>query len=177
MGFLNRSADCSRTKRITDILIRMINKTTLLAIRTLIHLGRQKENIIRSPRQVAETLGESPTYLAKVTRLLVKAGILRAEKGAHGGVYLGRLPNGITLLQIVEACQGAVVGDYCRPDCDKRSVCSYHLAAEQLRAAIVGVLSVWTLQQLMERPISRVPGNLGGLICLMAGGQSANLPQ
>ncbi|MEZ5353998.1 MAG: Rrf2 family transcriptional regulator [Bryobacteraceae bacterium] len=155
----------------------MITKTTLLAIRTLIHLGRREDRVIRSPRQIAEALEESPTYLAKVARMMVKAGILRAEKGAHGGVYLCQLPADITLLQIVEACQGTIVGDYCRPDCDKRKVCSYHVAAEQLRVAIVGVLSAWTLEQLMQRPISRVPESLGGLVCLMAGGQPTILQQ
>lgn len=149
----------------------MINKTTILAIRTLIHMGRQADNAVRSPRQMAETLQESPTYLAKVTRLLVKAGILRAEKGAHGGVYLSRRPGDITLLQIVEACQGAIVGDYCRPDCDKRVICSYHLAAEELRVAIVGVLGEWTLARLMERPSSTKVAQFSGLVCLMTGGQ------
>ena len=149
----------------------MINKTTLLAIRTLIHMGQQSANAVRSPRQMAEALNESPTYLAKVTRLLAKAGILRAEKGVRGGVYLGRVPGDITLLQIVEACQGAIVAAHCRPDCDKRGICSYHLAAEQLRTAIVGVLSEWTLSGLMERPSSRRMASVPGLVCLMAGRQ------
>jgi len=149
----------------------MINKTTILALRTLIHMGWQSDNAIRSPRQMAELLGESPTYLAKVTRLLVKAGILRAEKGVRGGVYLSRRPGDITLLQIVEACQGAIVGDYCRPDCDKRVICSYHLAAEELRVAIIGALGGWTLARLMERPSSSKVTQLSGMVCLMTGGQ------
>ncbi|MFN7926065.1 MAG: Rrf2 family transcriptional regulator [Bryobacteraceae bacterium] len=149
----------------------MISKTTILAVRTLMHIGKHKGNAVHSPRQVAEVLKESPTYLAKVTRQLVKSGILRAEKGAHGGVYLGRAAGDITLLEIVEACQGAIVGDYCRPECDKRLTCSYHVAAQELRDAIVSVLSQWTLERLMERPSSNRVGHLTGLICLMAGGQ------
>lgn len=149
----------------------MISKTTVLAIRTLVHLSRQRDNAVRSPRQLAEAMGESPTYLAKVTGLLVKAGILRAERGAHGGVYLCRRPAEITLLNIVEACQGALVGDACRPGCDKRVVCSFHLAAEELRLAIEGVLSSWTLERLTERASSSKLSSLGGLICLMNGGQ------
>ena len=148
----------------------MINKTTLLAIRALIHIGRQQGKAVRSPRQIAAVLDESPTYLAKVTRLLVKAGILRAEKGAHGGVYLGRTPSEVLLLEVVEACQGVIVGDYCRPGCDKRMTCSYHAAAEELRAAIVGVLSQWTLAKLMERPSSPKLAQLTGLSCLMTPG-------
>lgn len=152
----------------------MINKTTILAVRTLIHMGRQKDNPVRSPRQMAEELGESPSYLAKVTRQLVKAGILRAEKGVHGGVYLGRRAQAVTLLQIVEACQGTILGDYCRTGCDRRMICSYHAAAEELREAIVKVLSEWTLARLMERASSGKVGAREGFVCLMAGGQPAS---
>lgn len=151
----------------------MINKTTLIAIRTLIYMGRQQGNAVRSPRQIAEVLGESPTYLAKVTRLLVKSGILRAEKGAHGGVYLGRAPRSILLLEIVEACQGAIVGAYCQPGFDRRITCSYHAAAEELRTAIVEVLSQWTLSKLMERPSSPQIVQLNGFACLMTSRQPA----
>lgn len=151
----------------------MINKTSLLAVRTLIHLSRDRDHAVRSPRQLAETLRESPTYLAKVTGLLVKAGMLRAEKGARGGVYLSKAPADITLLQVVEACQGSIVGDYCRPDCDKRIVCSYHLAADELRTAIVKVLDAWTIERLSTRASSSKVGDIGGIVCLMAGGQPA----
>ena len=149
----------------------MISKTALIAFRTLVHMGTHRDNVVRSPRKIAEALGESATYLAKVTRLLVKADILRAEKGARGGVYLRRAPHEITLLDIVEACQGAIAGDFCKPGCDKKMICSYHVAAEELRAAIVGVLSQWTLANLMERPSSPKLAQLTGVACLMAGGQ------
>jgi Rrf2 family protein len=151
----------------------MISKTTLLAIRVLNFLGRQPGNSVLSQRKMAEALQESPTYLAKVTRELVRAGILRAEKGARGGVHISRAPNEITLLQIVEACQGAIVGDYCSPDCDRRSVCSYHRAAEELHLAMVRVLSRWTMARLMERPSSNRVTPPGGSFCRMTGGQSA----
>lgn len=147
----------------------MINKTSVLAIRTLIFMGQQTDNAVRSPRQMAEALGESPTYLSKVTQLLARAGILRAEKGVHGGVYLGRPPADVTLLQIVEACQGSIVAPNCRPDCDRRMTCSYHVAAEELRVAIVGVLSGWTLARLMVRSSAsaKAKAPLPGLACLM----------
>ncbi len=150
----------------------MITKTTRLAIRLLIHLGRGNPELVQSPRAIAEALEESPTYLAKVTRLLVKAGILRAEKGAHGGVYLAKPAERITLLAIVEGCQGSIVGDYCQPGCNTKITCSYHAAAEELRTAIVGVLSQWNLVRLMERPYSSKVAT-HGLACVMTGGQRA----
>ena len=91
----------------------MFTKTTLSAMRTLVYLGLSRREEPISPRHIAETLGESPTYLAKVVRYLVKPGILRARRGVTGGVVLNRLPGEITLQSVVEACQGAILGDFC----------------------------------------------------------------
>ena len=59
----------------------MLTKTTISAIRTLTYLGLHAgDKVPLSPRYLAEELGESPTYLAKVVRHLVKVGILRASR-------------------------------------------------------------------------------------------------
>jgi DNA-binding IscR family transcriptional regulator len=56
----------------------MLSGTSLSALRALIYLG-QRAPAVLSPRHIAAELGESPTYLSKVTTQLVKAGVLRAE--------------------------------------------------------------------------------------------------
>lgn len=130
----------------------MITKTSLLATRALLYLAKDQQEVATSPRNIALRLGESQTYLAKVLRSLVKAGILRAEHGSKGGVLLNKHPNEITLLAIVEACQGAIVGSYCQNIEDVGVTCSFHQAAVELREAIVGVLSHWSLEQLAKSP-------------------------
>ncbi|MBI4907907.1 MAG: Rrf2 family transcriptional regulator [Acidobacteria bacterium] len=142
----------------------MISKTTILAIRTLMHLAQQPPQAVLTPRSIAEALHESPSYLAKVTRLLVKAGTLRAEKGVHGGVHLTRPAEKVTLLEIVEACEGAILGGFCEEGCGRHRICSYHVSTKELRAAVVGVYSRWTLARLMERPCVHA----GTSACLMA---------
>lgn len=130
----------------------MVNKTSLIAIRTLMLLGQASPRTCLSPRQLAEALQESPTYMAKVCRLLVRHGILRARKGVKGGVWLERAPKDLTLLAVVEACQGTIVGDYCTEVLSLDNVCGFHLAAVELHEAITGVLRRWTLARLLERP-------------------------
>lgn len=145
----------------------MLTKTTLSAIRALVHMAGQDHAAIHSPRQIAEVLHESPTYLAKTTRLLVKAGLLRAAKGAKGGVRLAMPPSRIGLLAVVEACQGTIVGDYCQAGCPPGSTCAFHDAALQLQESIVRVLSKWTIAQLAEKPFSATRRR-AGLPCVMA---------
>jgi Rrf2 family protein len=146
----------------------MLTKTSLLAIRALLWLAQHGRDTSVPPRRVAEALGASPTYLAKVSRLLVRAGVLRAEKGVKGGVRLARLPDQITLLAIVEACQGALLADYCEAGCDVSRACAFHQAAEELHRAVTGILSRWTLAQLVERP-RPAPGLGPSLKCVLAG--------
>lgn len=48
-------------------------------------------------------------YLLKILQQLVKAKILRSKRGPHGGFFLARPANKITLLQIIEAVNGPMV--------------------------------------------------------------------
>ncbi len=130
----------------------MFTKTSISAIRALTYLGLNSTGQPISPRHMAERLGESPTYLAKVVRHLVKAGILRAHRGVAGGVTLNRPPDQISLLSIAEACQGAILGDFCQDAEELEKTCAFHQAAAELHGAIVGVLSRWTLADLLQKP-------------------------
>ena len=128
----------------------MLSKTTISALRALIYLARQGDRSCMSPRRIAEALDESPTYLAKSLRHLVKKGILRAEKGVHCGVRLGKQPTDVTLLSIVEACQGAIVSEFWQPSRQSPSYCGFRRATLDLHDAITGVLSRWTLARFLE---------------------------
>src|SRR5262245_66347380 len=119
----------------------MLTKTTLSAIRELIHLATSSEGKPLSPRSIAARLGLSPTYTAKVTAHLARAGILQTHRGVQGGVTLARRPESITLLEIFEACQGKVVGDHCQSGVPPQHSCSFHQVAARLHQAIVEVLA------------------------------------
>jgi Rrf2 family protein len=146
----------------------VITKTTLLATRALVFLAEAEQGLVASPRSIAARLDESPAYMAKVLRSLVKAGILRAEHGRRGGVLLNRRPSEVTLLAIVEACQGSIAGSYCQDIDDLRTTCAFHRAASELQHSIVNVLSRWSLAQLAAspRPTKRLPGEMH---CMMMG--------
>jgi Rrf2 family protein len=146
----------------------MLTRTSLSAIRSLVYLGLKTDQEPISPRRIAEALQESPTYLAKVASQLVKAGILRAHRGVLGGVTLARNPRSITLLAIVEACQGQFVGSFCSDVPDTTRSCAFHRAGLELYEAVVRVLSKWTLADLIQKPLPAVP--IAGIDCLMTTG-------
>lgn len=145
--------------------LHLLSRTTITAIRALQYIALESSGRRVSPREVAVRLGESPSYMSKIARELVKAGILHAERGAKGGAYLARDPGEITLLQIVEACQGEVVGRFCKDVRNPSATCSFHQAAFELHQAIHSILSGWTLRQLLARPVGADDASVS---CLMA---------
>jgi len=139
----------------------MLTGTSELAIRALIVIGLDDGGEPLSPNQLAERLACSPSYLAKVLRGLVRAGILESFRGARGGVLLAREPEEVTLLDITEASQGVLVRNYCREiDVGAVPVCAFHQAMVEIREATTNILSRWTLADLLERPApgAEIPG-------------------
>ncbi|MCC6586553.1 MAG: Rrf2 family transcriptional regulator [Bryobacterales bacterium] len=152
----------------------MLAKTSLTAVRALLELGLQRPGTCLSPRRLAESLGESPTYMAKVVRHMVKAGILEAEKGVKGGVRLLLAPEAITLQAVVEACHGAIIGNFCKSTRPMAASCSFHRATLELHVAVTGVLSRWTLADLLKTPAA-VDHPEYGPPCLMARGHMVSV--
>lgn len=148
----------------------MMNGSSISAVRVLLWLARQERRACWSPRRLAEVLGESPSYLAKVLRRLVRQGILEVERGVRGGVRLVRDPEEITLLAVVEACQGKIIGNYCRSARPDRDLCSFHRAARELHEAVCGVLGRWTIARLLQKPQASGSADTG-IPCLMAEGR------
>lgn len=130
----------------------MLTKTSQSAVKALVFMVLEGSAEPVSPRQMADSIGESPSYMAKITQMLVKAGILRAYRGVSGGVTLLRDPKLVTLLDIVEACQGKILGNYCRDSDGMEEVCGYHQAMLELHQETTSVLSRWTLAELAARP-------------------------
>jgi Rrf2 family protein len=62
---------------------------------------------IASAAQLAEHYELPAAYLAKQLQVLVRAGLLSATTGPRGGFRLARDPGEITLLDLVEAIDGA----------------------------------------------------------------------
>jgi Rrf2 family protein len=131
----------------------MIGNTTALAIKAILFLSLDGSSTPVAPRLIADQLGASPTYTAKVMRSLVRAGILRAYRGAQGGVTLSRPSEEITMRAVLEACQGQIFGDLCSDTPSLDGVCSFHRAMAELHDSIIEVLSKWSIADLAQCPV------------------------
>ena len=76
------------------------------AIRAMIHLACLPEGGVALRSDIAEAQRIPSSFMAKILRNLVRAGLLRSSRGVHGGFSLARPAYEINMLEVVEAIEG-----------------------------------------------------------------------
>ncbi|MEK7483853.1 MAG: Rrf2 family transcriptional regulator [Planctomycetota bacterium] len=132
----------------------MLTDTSIFGIQALIYIYlNNNDGEPVSPKTIAKDLNLSQSYMGKITRQLTKANILRSYHGAKGGVALNQAAKEITLLAIVEAFQGFIIGNHCQQTSHHpKPVCSFHEAMLEIHQSVIQILSKWTLHDLALRP-------------------------
>ena len=146
----------------------MLTQASELAIQSLLILGLRGADEPIPPRELARQMNCSHSYLSKVLGALTREGLLVSVRGARGGVIFVEDPSEVTLLSIVEACDGFLVGNYCRSlGIAPEAVCGFHESMKEVHDSVKAVLRKWRLSDLLARPVSvRGDGRVGG--CKMA---------
>jgi Rrf2 family protein len=139
-------------------------------------LAQLEPGATASAAQLADYYDLPAPYLAKQLQALVRAGVLSATTGPRGGFRLARAASEITLLQIVEAVDGASTPYECReirrqgrgalPPEECRSIC---VLAEKMagahrawRASLAGVSLADILAELPAHAPERTRSRLTG---------------
>ena len=87
-------------------------------------------------------------FLAKIFRQLVEGGILLSAKGPGGGFALARPAHEISVLQVIEAVDGATRTDACvvgLSRCDDTMPCPQHDLFKPIRQRLKAYLATTTL--------------------------------
>lgn len=84
------------------------SEAAAMAIHGMVQLARHPDGRACA-RSLAQGSRSSETHMVKVCQRLVRAGLLRARRGAHGGFALARDPETIRLLDVYEAIEGTIV--------------------------------------------------------------------
>jgi Rrf2 family protein len=80
------------------------------ALHALTILAGQKNGISMASHLIARAEGIPEKFLLKILNPLARAGLLRSIKGPHGGYWLAKPANEVTLLEVVEAVDGPIRG-------------------------------------------------------------------
>lgn len=105
-------------------------------------------------RDIARRQQISLRYLEHLITPLVAAGMVRSIRGARGGVWLARPPEGIRLSEVIQLLEGSTAPVECvnHPEtCDRSSFCVTRDVWRELKKATDEILSSTTVQDLVER--------------------------
>ena len=83
------------------------------AVRAVLYLAKIGPELRAATSQIAQEQPIPPSFLAKIVSQLSVAGLLQTSRGARGGVSLARVPEQISLLEVVEAIDGPILLNEC----------------------------------------------------------------
>jgi Rrf2 family protein len=88
-----------------------LSEAASIAIHSMILIAKNegRSNVV----YIAETMGFSKHHVAKVLQKLVKAELLKSNRGPAGGFSVNKPINEINLLQIYEIIEGKIVDHEC----------------------------------------------------------------
>ncbi len=120
----------------------------------LMNLARRAPGEMAMIEEVSRMEKIPGSFLAKIFQHLVKAGLVRSNRGAHGGFALARNPAQITVLEIIEAIEGKIIFQRCKldkPDCQHVGGCAVCGLFEQAQDGVKEVLARTSLGGLLAR--------------------------
>jgi Rrf2 family protein len=79
----------------------MISQTAEYALRAIVYLADQGE--ARTTQQIAAATRVPTSYLSKVMQLLSRAGVVKSQRGLHGGFTVVRSPDELSVWDVINA--------------------------------------------------------------------------
>lgn len=121
----------------------MLSATAQYALRALGYLASQDSDTVVLGRELAEQTGVPASYLSKILLLLNRAGLVQAARGTGGGYRLARLPDEISLIEIVDPIDNVRRLDDCvmgLEECSEESPCAMHEWWKRVRTDYLNML-------------------------------------
>ena len=141
----------------------LMSKRADYGIRAMIDVATRSpdERIIIA--EIAERQRIPPVFLAKIIPQLAKAGLLRTTRGVKGRVELGRSPEQINLLEIIEAVEGPPALNrctLCADACDLTATCPIYPVWVKAQRDLNNTLASTRLADMVQRA-TMVRGQVG----------------
>ncbi|PLX01506.1 MAG: hypothetical protein C0595_14440 [Marinilabiliales bacterium] len=131
-----------------------LSNTSQYAIRVVSYMTFEDEDIYSASSLISK-LGVSDKYLKRILTQLSEHGILRSTQGRYGGYILGKSPDKITLIEIVQAMEsvekyfGCVLGF---ESCTDEDPCTLHNKWAPIRNELMEFLNKTTIKDVLSNP-------------------------
>lgn len=125
------------------------------AVRAMLAVARAPADRPMSGPAIAAEMGVPARFLPQITGALVRAGLLTSRAGRSGGYQLARPADRISILDVIDAADGAGRRQTCvlrGGPCRARGSCDVHDVFFAAQEALLGRLREATLASVTERP-------------------------
>jgi Rrf2 family protein len=133
----------------------MLTITAQHAIRALVELARLDASQTMLGKELARRASIPANYLSKILWTLRSTGIIVATRGTGGGYRLGRPPDAICLIDVVELFDKVRTANGCllsgAHHCSDDTACAAHASWSDVKKAYTQFLNTTTLATLVSR--------------------------
>jgi len=123
------------------------------AVRAMLALTRGAGNGLLSARRISDAMDIPVRFLPQVLADLQRAGLIEAAPGRSGGYRLSRDPDGVSLLEVIEAVEGDSRRQSCvlrGGPCGMDGFCDVHAVFFEGQEALRGTFARSTLADLAK---------------------------
>ncbi len=129
------------------------------SIRAMIDIASQPAGTLVLTHEIAQRQDIPRAFLVKIISRLTQAGLLRAYRGAAGGVSLSCPPEQVNVLEVIEAVEGPIHLNRClirAGECPRDKSCAMHLVWIKAQRQLVELLRSTRLSDLVGNGVSLV---------------------
>ena len=128
----------------------MISQTVEYSLRAIVTLADRHDNAM-TVRQIAAITKVPGPYLSKLMQRLVRAGLVRSQRGLGGGFSLERQPSEVTMWDIVEAVDPLKRIESCPLGIERHTeLCSLHRRIDQAISGVEQAFRATTLAEMVS---------------------------
>ncbi len=150
-----------------------LSRRTDYALRAITYLSVRQENGPCSISEISRVEKIPREFTAKVLKELCRSGFIRSHLGPKGGYRLTRSPDGLTVLEIMEALDGPVAINECLDEpslCGRTPGCRMHQVFREVNDKMREILGRTTIAQVAETdgparessPLTRIENDAAG---------------
>jgi len=115
-------------------------------------------------REIARRQRISTPYVGRIAQLLARAGLIGSRRGRRGNLFLAKPLHEITVLNIVEAVDGAIPVSRCLlapAECGREQACPVYPLGQEVLAYVATRLGSVTLASMVGEAPSRPVASSG----------------
>jgi Rrf2 family protein len=136
----------------------MLSQTVEYALRAAVYLADQSPQPLTT-EQIAKKTRVPQAYLSKVMQGLARAGVVKSQRGVHGGFVLTKTPWQLTILEVVDAVDPIQRIKTCPLGLAAHGthLCPLHRRLDDALASVEQAFSKTTLAEVLAEPTTSIP--------------------